>query len=227
MRYEIDELFDVLIGGTWDKTTPMYIELRVHNEAEDRIHIRTGDVSAFIEAHRNDIPKVVEPDYSTLFDGQTAIRQAILEHNRSADPTGFVSCASFAELACVVADENDFSQYAYYGWALYKEYKVTDGGLESVRGSHIPVVLSFDLKEESYRLGYTLTEYWEPRDGSCYTQDIREKFPAHIVEDGMDSQKFILQQTQECYAQAIASTGLDTEKVIRGTCAASPSFFVQ
>ena len=72
------------------------------------------------------------------------------------------------------------------------------------------MVLSFDLDQS----GYTLTEYWEPRDGSYYAQDIREKFPAHIVEDGMDSQKFILQQTQECYAQAIASTGLDTEKAI-------------
>ena len=76
------------------------------------------------------------------------------------------------------------------------------------------MVLSFDLKEESYRPGYTLTEYWEPRDGSYYAQDIREKFPAHIVEDDMDSRKFVLQQTQECYAQAIAATGLDTDKVI-------------
>ena len=30
----------------------------------------------------------------------------------------------------------------------------------------------------------------------------------------MDSRKFVLQQTQECYAQAIAATGLDTDKVI-------------
>ena len=213
MRYEIDELFDVLVGGVPDET-PWYIYLRVNNEADDRIDIRTEDVSTFVEAHRNDIPKVVEPDYSTLFDEQTAIRQAILEHNRSTDPTGFVSCASFAELACVVTDGNDFSQYTYYGWALYEEYKVTDSGLETVRNSHIPVVLSFDLKEEGYTLGYTLTKYWEPRDGSYYAPDIREKFPAHIAENALDSQKFILQQTQECYAQAVAATGLDTDQVI-------------
>lgn len=36
----------------------MYIELRVHNEAEDHIDIRTGDVPSFIETHRNDVPKV-------------------------------------------------------------------------------------------------------------------------------------------------------------------------
>jgi len=286
MRYEIDELFAVLVGGV-PAETPMYIDLRVNNEAEDHIDIRTGDVSAFIEAHRNDARKVDElsaalnkleyqpftcdglPEYklydtdgtvysinfsekwvwrggseqaelsdelirllresgvlvagedtptpagpdtaaATLSGEQTAIRQAILEHNRSVDPTGLVSCASFVELSCVVADGNDFSQYTYYGWALYNEYKVTDNGLKTVRGSHIPVVLSFDLDER----GYTLTEYWEPRGGSYYALDIREKFPAHIVEDGMDSQKFILQQIQECYAQAIASTGLDTDKVI-------------
>lgn len=60
MRYEIDELFDVLVGGVPDET-PMYIYLRANNEADDEIDIRTGDVSAFISAHRNDVPKVVEP----------------------------------------------------------------------------------------------------------------------------------------------------------------------
>lgn len=72
------------------------------------------------------------------------------------------------------------------------------------------MVLSFDLDES----GYTLTEYWEPRGGSYYEQDIREKFLADVAEDEMDSQKFILQQEQECYDQAVASTGLDTERVI-------------
>ena len=287
MRYEIDELFDVLVGGVPDET-PMYIELRVHNEAEDHIDIRTGDVSAFIEAHRNDALKVDElsaalnkleyqpftcdglPEYklydtdgtvysinfsekwvwrgnseqaelsdelirllkesgvlvagedtptpagpdttaTTLSGEQTAIRQAILKHNRSADPTGLVSCASFAEIACIVADGSDFSEYTHYGWALYEEYKVTDNGLETTTGSHVPVAITF-REDPSGTL--ILTEYWEPRDGSYYAQDIREKFPAHIVEDGMDSQKFILQQTQECYVQAVASTGLDTDQVI-------------
>ena len=223
MRYEIDELFDVLVGGVPDET-PWYIYLRVNNEAGDRIDIRTEDVSTFVEAHRNDVPKVIgskpdgggepapeEPNFSTLSEEQTAIQQAIREHNRSAAPTGFASCASFAELACIVVDGSDFSEYIHYGWALYEEYKVTDNGLETVRGSHVPVAITF-REDPSGTL--TLEEYWKPRDGSYYAQDIREKFPAHIVEDSLDSQKFILQQTQECYAQAIASTGLDTDKVI-------------
>ena len=223
MRYEIDELFEVWVGGV-PKEMPWYIYLKVKNEADDRIDIRTEDVSAFIKEHRNDVPKVIEPkpdggvkpapeepDFSTLSDEQTAIQRAILEHNRSADLAGLVPCVSFVELACVVEDWSDFSQYIHYGWALYGEYEVTDGGLKTVTGGYIPVAIT--LREDPSGT-LTLEEYWEPRDGSYYAQDIREKFPAHIAEDGMDSQKFILQQKQECYAQAVTATGLDTNKVI-------------
>jgi len=59
MQYRIDELFDVLVGGVPDEK-PMYIYLRINNEAEDHIEIRTEDISAFIAAHRNDVPKVDE-----------------------------------------------------------------------------------------------------------------------------------------------------------------------
>ncbi len=226
MCYEIDELFNILVGGVPDET-PWYIYLRVNNEADDRIDIRTEDVSTFVEAHRNDVPKVIEPkpdgggepapeepDFSTLSEEQAAIRQAILEHNKSSYPLEYdVACCSFITLETLSATPlagSSTHKITYYGWALYEQYRATDNGLETTGGSHIPVALSFDLDER----GYTLTEYWEPRDGSYYAQDIREKFPAHIVEDGMDSQKFILQQTQECYAQAIAATGLDTNQVI-------------
>ena len=228
MRYEIDDLFDVLVGGYSDET-PWYIYLCVNSESEDRIDIRTEDVSTFIEAHKNDVPKAIEPqpdgggkpapeepDFSTL--SEDAIRQAILEQNRSTsainfstDPDSPVPCVSFIELVCIVADGNDFSEYTHYGWALYEEYRVTENGLRTVCGSHIPVAIT--LREDPSGT-LTLKEYWKPRDDSYYAQDICEKFPAHIAEDGMDSQKFILQQMQECYAQAVAFTGLDTNQVI-------------
>ncbi len=137
-----------------------------------------------------------------------------MAHNKSSNSREYdIACCSFITLETLSGTPlagSSTHKITYYGWALYEEYKVTDGGLETVSGSHIPVALSFNLDES----GYTLTEYWKPRDGSYYAQDIREKFPAHIAEDGMDSQKFILQQKQECYAQAVASTGLDTNKVI-------------
>lgn len=219
MRYEIDELFDVLVGGIPEET-PMYIRLR-NQSINAWVELREDGVervNAFIETYKNDSPGIAEPkptpeelDFSTLSAEQTAVRQAILEHNRSAAPTGFVSSASFAELACIVEDWSDFSRYTYYGWALYEEYKVTDSGLETVRGRHIPVAIT--LREEPSGTP-TLEEYWEPRDGSYFAQDVREKFPVYAAEDGIDSQKFILRQEQECYVQAIASAGLDASKVI-------------
>lgn len=187
----------------------------------DNIRARLGLDGVLVSSTGGaDTPIAVEPDVAatTLCEEQTAIRQAILEHNRStskinfsADPDSPVPCISFTELDCVVVEGSDFSEYTHYGWALYEEYRVTDNGLKRVICSHIPVAITF-REDPSGTL--TLEEYWKPGDGSYYAQDICEKFPAYIAEDGMDSQKFILQQTQECYAQAVASTGLDTNKVI-------------
>ena len=161
-------------------------------------------------------PITVEPDTSApaLSDEQTAVHQAIMAHNKSSNPQEYdTACCSFIALETLSGTPlagSSTHKITCYGWALYEEYKVTDIGLETVGGSHIPVALSFDLDQG----GYTLTEYWEPRDGSYYAQDIREKFPAHIAEDGMDSQKFLLPQKQACYAQAAAAARLDTNKVI-------------
>lgn len=163
-----------------------------------------------------DTPIAVEPEAAaiTLSEEQAAIRQAIMAHNKSSNSQEYdVACCSFITLETFSSTPlagSSTRKITFYGWALYEEYKVTDNSLKTVSGSHIPVAISFNLDEQ----GYTLTEYWEPRDGSYYAQDIREKFPAHIAEEGMDNQKFILQQTQECYAQAVASTGLDTNQVI-------------
>ncbi len=163
-----------------------------------------------------DTPATVGPDAAatTLSEEQTAIRQAILEHNKSSYPLEYdVACCSFITLETLSATPlagSSTHKITYYGWALYEEYRVTDNGLETVSGSHVPVALSFDLDER----GYTLTEYWEPRDGSYYAPDIRERFPAHIAEDALNNQKFILQQMQECYAWAVLSTNLNTDKVI-------------
>ena len=174
------------------------------------------DGTSMGSAGEEDTPTTVGPDAAdtTISEEQAAIRQAILEHNKSSNSQEYdVACCSFITLETLSGTPlvgSNTHKITYYGWVLYNEYKVTDNGLNTVSGGHIPVALSFDLDER----GYTLTEYWEPRDGSYYAQDIREKFPAHIVEDALHGQKFVLQQTQECYEQAISSTGLDTDKVI-------------
>lgn len=49
--YEIDELFSLWIGGFSPNDVPMYIYLQTNSEPEDRVEIRTQDVSNFIGGH--------------------------------------------------------------------------------------------------------------------------------------------------------------------------------
>lgn len=114
------------------------------------------------------------------------------------------------DTSAVPIDDDTAYMVTFYGWALYQRYNITEEGIEDIGGSHIPVALTFKVNEKNCRL----TEYWEPGDGSYYVPDIRNKFPEHIADDGIDSQKYIVQQIQDCYSQAVRLTDLDTDAVI-------------
>ena len=207
--------------GTGDMETPEYI-----NNIYAMLGLEGSSGSSMVSP---DMPITVEPDTSTaapitvepdtsapaLSDEQTAVHQAIMAHNKSSNPQEYdTACCSFIALETLSGTPlagSSTHKITCYGWALYEEYKVTDNGLETTTGSHVPVAITF---REDPSGALTLEEYWQPRDGSYFAQDIREKFPAHIVEDALHGQKFVLQQTQECYAQAIAATGLDANQVI-------------
>lgn len=146
---------------------------------------------------------------------EEAIRAAILAQHH-AEPLPYEDL--FTGCSFVVLEEaHDLPQagspdhmIVYYGWELYEEYKITEKGIEYIRGSHIPAALTFALDED----GYHLRGYWRPGEGSYLVADIREKFPQHIVDDALDSQKYIIMQKQDCYQQAIEHSGLDTVPVI-------------
>lgn len=143
-----------------------------------------------------------------------AIYTAIMERNQSVYlPDCDFSCCDFVMLETVSATPlagNTAHTVICYGWALYQQYNISENGIESRGGGHIPVALTFTLDNS----GYTLIEYWEPRGGGDYVSDIQSKFPGNIAEDGIDSQKFIIQQIQSCYSQAIQYSGLDYNAVI-------------
>lgn len=146
---------------------------------------------------------------------EQAIVDAIMEYNADDERDADFSCCSFAKLGT----SPDASQepggrqiITYYGWALYQEYNLSPEGIEDVGGSHLPVALTFAVEGEEY----TLQEYWRPREGSYFDDDVREKFPAELAEDGFDSQKTIVAQIQNCYAQVVSGTDLDVDRVIEG-----------
>jgi beta-lactamase regulating signal transducer with metallopeptidase domain len=98
-----------------------------------------------------------------------------------------------------------------YCMALYNIYEYKDMAIETIWVSHIPIKLTFkvnDLEE------YELVEYWEARDGSFYVKSIREAFPDDIEEAAINTQKYIVSQTQSSYQQAVIAFGIDTNDVI-------------
>lgn len=136
-----------------------------------------------------------------------AITNAVLSQNISSDNSDVdFSCCSFVTLEQLPS----IRTVTVYGWALYQNYRISENGIEDLGGTHMPVILTFFTGKNEYQL----IKYWQPRDGSYYVSDIRAHFPVHIVDDALNSQKYVVQQIQSCYRQAVESSGLDTDSVI-------------
>ncbi len=149
-------------------------------------------------------------------DLDSAIQNAILEENKASYATASdFACCDFFFLDSQTASGPQIpgsETVTCYGWALYEEYLFLEEGLEEIRGSYLPVAISF-LRDEA---GYHRTEYWIPREGGYFAEDIRSKFPEAIVNDALDSQKFRLLQEQRCYDQAVRKGNLHTDAIIEG-----------
>lgn len=98
-----------------------------------------------------------------------------------------------------------------YAMALYLEFNYENGELSEAGGSHMPVAITF---EKSAAGDYELNEYWIPKDGSYYAPSIKEKFPSAIYAAAHDTQKYILAETQVCYAQAIEYGKVNTDAIL-------------
>ena len=203
--YEINEMYELWIGGGSPDSDPMYIYLALADDLDTRIDIRDGGVTEFIGT-----------DHSEALLNR-AIYDAIINCNRSEKTLGLNHCASFVMLGkeelsgTPVTGSNDHvGTITVYGLALHHGYDVVGDKLQEVEGSHTPVAITFYVKNGKY----SLKEYWRPGDGSYYVSDVREKFPDEIEDDALDTQKYILAQIQECYAQAVAANGIDTASTI-------------
>ena len=98
----------------------------------------------------------------------------------------------------VLAQRKNENRTTVYMWVLYNEYSYNDGLVEEA-GAHIPTAITVEKEKGSYHL----VEYWIPRDGSYYANDIRSKFPFYTWAAAFDSQRFIAKQTAECEKMAL------------------------
>lgn len=157
---------------------------------------------------------IIEPKMESL---DSAILNAIVEQLASGYPYNLYHCASFVELhreeiggVSVAGGNASKKSIMVYGMALEESFSCSEGKLNEVGGGHIPVVITFEMADNTYKL----TDFWVPRDGNYYVSDIREKFPDEIEEDALDTQKYVVSQIQECYSRAIRHYQIDTEAVI-------------
>lgn len=149
----------------------------------------------------------VKPDLQeSLYD---SIQTAILAHHGGKYLPGQCRTAHF-KLLSQISEESvetkEIEQITVYGIVYYQEYDLTDGVLKDVSGAVIPTVLTFAVNSENQM---TLSEYWEPRDGTDYSTDIKSKFKGHPYPD---TSQYLAEQELNCYLQAAAhfDVGMDT-----------------
>lgn len=151
--------------------------------------------------------------------------EAILDYHRSAYSDQYFCCASIVVLANEEGTrvhpitENDLPTMQYYLWVLYQEYRFTEDGIVDEGGAHIPTVITMAENGDG---SWSVLNYWEPRDGSYYVEDIRGIFPGAAAEEALHSQKYIIAQMQDCYSQAVeyaktdSDVNMDVDAVIAG-----------
>ena len=118
----------------------------------------------------------------------------ILEHHRGMYARGQYQCADFK----VLGKEKSKDTTTVYMWVLYQEFNEEGGKIEEVSGAHIPTAITVKKTDGEY----SLVEYWEPRDGSYYPEDIKAKFPWYLRLQALDSQRYIKRQKENCLQAA-------------------------
>lgn len=77
-------------------------------------------------------------------------------------------------------------QTTVYAWVFWEEYGFDGNDVFVESGSYIPSAITFDTSERGDVSSYPVIEYWTPRDGSYYADDIRAKFPWSIRRKALD-----------------------------------------
>ena len=131
------------------------------------------------------------------------LTHVILEENQS-DHTGD---AYPTEAHTVLGVEEKDGKTVVYTMVLYEEYYLdANGALQVQSASHIPTVITVDMEGN----GYSLVEYWIPRDGTDYATDIRAKYPVWYWWQ-TDTQRHIDKHQQKTLADAEEHFNLNEE----------------
>lgn len=148
-----------------------------------------------------------ESSTSALALTDDVISDAILTHYNAHSTEDLLCTESHIPLLTTYRQNDDGSlKVTAYLMVLYLELARDGDWFREQSGSHIPTALTFHVQPDG---SCTLTEYWEPGDGSLYAPEVRTRFPEDIAERALDTQRYIDEQMKACYDQAIAYWGLE------------------
>ena len=103
---------------------------------------------------------------------------AIAEYNRSARTEDNFAVSDYE----VLKVSKSAGRTTVYALVLYEEYGFDGVDVVLSSGSWCPAAITFDTSAgNNDASAYDVVEYWEPRDGGYYADDIREKFPLLIA----------------------------------------------
>ncbi len=153
----------------------------------------TGDISSETYVEQAE----VDPDPA-----DTAISRALNQHYRDDEPTGLLHGISYVLLANETVSgtprfgqTNHIEKELYYLLVMHQKYSMQNGQPTAIGGSYIPTVLTF-TKEDNGE--YILDEYWEPRDGAYYDDDIKAKFPAGVIDEVWNMDAYSEKLKKQC-----------------------------
>ena len=135
---------------------------------------------------------------------------AVAGHNHSSKTEGRFVALDYD----VLQVSKTANRTTVYAWVMYEEYSFDGTDVKEESGSHIPTVITFDTSsEDSDKSTYDVIEYWEPRDGSYFPEDIRSKFPLSIRAKAFDVSGAD-QQHENCLRAAREYFGVDQNKLL-------------
>ena len=128
---------------------------------------------------------------------QVTLDTAIAENNKSED-----SGISFSVCAYdVMGTKKSGKKTTVYALVLYEEYCMENGVLERRSHSLSPAAVTADTSDNGDTSSYDVEEYWTPRDGIYFADDIKEKFPERFWSDALEL-KGSDELAAECLEQA-------------------------
>ena len=147
----------------------------------------------------SDAREVVEATDSGPSTEEDAVAQAVLDRSREGYAEG--ECPAEGHLI-LDASEGESDTLVVYALCSTGNYSFVSGRFEEVSGSGaIPSRLTFALGGDGF---LSLTDYWEPEDGSGYADSILRIFPPALQAEALDAEGSYpaLKTQKEAYARA-------------------------